>query len=64
MATSRRYEYPVCRIAMIGSMSIITLLGVCTGLDPYVVFQRMLIGTLAVGVVSFIVSRLFAAMFT
>ena len=63
MATWKKYPYPICRMVTIATASLVILLGVWVGLEPLVILQRAALGAIATGLVSYVVSRLFAAMF-
>ena len=63
MTTWNKYDYPICRIVMIIAASLIIILGAVLGLEPLVILQRAAIGTIVAGLVVYVASRIFAAMF-
>ncbi|MDB4756288.1 hypothetical protein OAG56_02865 [Mariniblastus sp.] len=67
MSTSKNPDvatpFPVCRMAFLISACVITLVGTVSGLDPYVIFTRVLIGGCGVTLIMFFVHLWFSTFF-
>jgi len=55
--------FPVCRLVMMASACVITLVGAASGLDPFVIFMRVLIGSSFTGITIFFVHLWFSSLF-
>ena len=54
---------PICRFAVIGTLCVVTLVGIIGGFEPWVVFCRAGMGAIAVGVVTYLSSIWFEVFF-
>lgn len=65
MVTERKQQtrFPVCRMVMLLASVVITLTATFSGLEPFDIFQRVVAGTLFVGVIMFFVNLWFSTLF-